>query len=259
MLFSHPVVSDSLQRHGLQHTRPPCPSPSQSLPKFMSILSVMPSIHLILWSPLLLCPQSLPASGTFPVNQLFASGDQNTGASALASVLPMSTQGSFPLRLTGLISLLSKGLSEVFSSITVQKALVFWSSAFFTVQLSQLYMTTGKTIALTIWTFVSRVVSLPFDTFSRFVIAFLPRSKRLLISWLQSPSTVILEPKKKKSVTIPTFYPSVCHEVMGPNAMILVFLICSFKLAFSLSAFILIKRFFGSSWWTITINYTQII
>ena len=77
----------------------------------------------------------------------------------------------------------------------------------------------GKTIALTIWSFVGKVMSLLFNTLSRFVIAFLPRSKRLLISWLQSPSTVILEPKKIKSVTVSNFPPYICHEVMGPDAM----------------------------------------
>ena len=91
------------------------------------------------------------------------------------------------------------------------------------VQLSHPYMTTGKTIVLTGRTFVSKVMSLLFNTLSRFVIAFLPRSKHLLISWLQSPSAVILEPKKIKSVTFYIVCPSVCHEVMGPDAMILVF------------------------------------
>ena len=84
-------------------------------------------------------------------------------------------------------------------------------------------MTTGKTIALTRWTFVGKVISLPFNTLSRLVITFLPRSKRLLISWLQSPSAMILEPKKIKSVTVSIVSPSICHEVMGPDAMILVF------------------------------------
>ena len=91
------------------------------------------------------------------------------------------------------------------------------------VQLSHPYMTTGKTIALTTGTFVGKVMSLLFSMLSRFVIAFLPRSKRLLVSWLQSPSAVILEPKKINSVTDSIVYPSVCHEVMGPDAMILVF------------------------------------
>ena len=90
-------------------------------------------------------------------------------------------------------------------------------------QLSQLNMTNGKTIALTIQTFVSKVMSLLFNTLSRVVTAFLPRSNHLLISWLQSPSTVILEPKKRKSVTASTFFPFICHEMMGPNAMILAF------------------------------------
>ena len=90
-------------------------------------------------------------------------------------------------------------------------------------QLSHAYMTTGKTVALTIWTFVGKGMSLLFNTLSRFVIAFLPRSNHLLISWLQSPSAMILEPKKRKSVTASTFSPSVCHEVIGPDIMILVF------------------------------------
>ena len=91
------------------------------------------------------------------------------------------------------------------------------------VQLSHLYMTTGKTIALTRWTFVGKVISLLFNMLSRFVMAFLPRSKHLLILWLQSPSAVILEPKQIKSVTVSIVSPSICHEVMGPDAMIFVF------------------------------------
>uniref|UniRef100_A0AC11DAU8 Uncharacterized protein n=1 Tax=Ovis aries TaxID=9940 RepID=A0AC11DAU8_SHEEP len=104
------------------------------------------------------------------------------------------------------------------------KASILQSSAFFTVQLSYPYMTTGKTIALTRWTFVGKVMSLLFNMLSRLVIIFLPRSKRLLISWLPSPSAVILEPKKIKSVTVSTVSPSICDEVMGPDAIILSFL-----------------------------------
>ena len=100
------------------------------------------------------------------------------------------------------------------------KASVLQSSAFFTVQLSHPYMTTGKTIALARWTFVGKVMSLLFNTLSRLVMAFLQRSKRLFISWLQSPSAVILEPPKIKSATVS---PSICHEVMGLDAIILVF------------------------------------
>ena len=109
------------------------------------------------------------------------------------------------------------------------------------------YMTTGKTIALTIQTFVSKVMSLLFNTLPRFVIPFFPRSKCLLISWMQSLSAMILKPKKIKSVTVSIFFPSICHEEMGPDAMILVFWMLSFKPAFSLSSFTLIKRLFSSS------------
>ena len=127
------------------------------------------------------------------------------------------------------------------------KATILWHSAFFMVQLSHLYMTIGKTIALTTWTFVDKVMSLLFNMLSRFVIAVLPRSKCPLILWLQSPSAVILEPKKIKSVTVSIVSPSICHEVTGPDAMILVFWMLSFKPAFSLTSFTFIKRFFSSS------------
>ena len=109
------------------------------------------------------------------------------------------------------------------------KASILQCSAFFIVQLSHPYMTTGKTIALTRQTFVGKVRSLLFNMLSRLVITFLPRSKRLLISWLQSPSAVILEPQKIKSDTVLTVFPSICHEVMGLDAMILVFQMLSFK------------------------------
>ena len=114
------------------------------------------------------------------------------------------------------------------------------------VQLSQPYVITGKTTDLTVWTFVSWVMSLLFNTLSRFVIIFQTRSNHLLILWLQSPASVILEPKKRKFVTASTFSPSICHEVMEPDVMILAFLIFSFKPAFSLSSFTLIKRLFCS-------------
>ena len=107
-------------------------------------------------------------------------------------------------------------------------------------------MTTGKTIALA-WTFVGKVVSLLYNTLSKLAIAFLTRSKGLLILWWQSPSAVILEPKKIKSVTVSIVFPSICYEEMGPDAMILVFWILSFRSAFSLSSFIFIKGLFSSS------------
>ena len=139
------------------------------------------------------CPQYFPASRSFQVSQLFPSGGQSIGVSASTSVLPMNTQDWSPLGWTGWISLQSKGPSRVFSNTTVQK---HQFSAFFTVQLSHPYITTRKTIALTRRTFVDKVMSLLFNMLSRLVITFLPRSKHLLISWLQSPSAVIWEPPK---------------------------------------------------------------
>ena len=152
----------------------------------------------------LLLPSSLPAfnlwaSGAFPVSRLFTSDGQSIGASA--SVLPMNIQGWFLLGLTGLMSLLSKGLKSLLQHHS-SKASVLRCSAFFVVQLSHSYMTTGKTIALTRRTFVGKVMSLLFNMLSKLVITFLPRSKRLLISWLQTPSAVILELPKIKSVTV---------------------------------------------------------
>ena len=115
------------------------------------------------------------------------------------------------------------------------------------VQLSHPYMTTRKTTALTKWTFVGKVMSLLFNMLSRLVITFLPRSKCLLISWLHSPSAVILEPRKIKSATVSTVSPSICHQVMGLDAIILVLWMLSFKPIFSLSSFTFIKRLFSSS------------
>ena len=158
------------------------------------------------------------------MSQFFASGNQSIGVSASASVLPKNIQNRFPLGLTGWISLQSKRLSRVFSiSIHTPKVSILQCSTFLIVQLSHPYMTTEKTIALTRWTFVGKVMSLLFNMLSRLVITFLPRSKQLLISWLQSPSAVIMEPKKMKFVTVSIVSPSIYHEVMGPDAIILVF------------------------------------
>ena len=219
---------------------------SWSLLKFMSIESMKPSIHLILCHPLLLLPSIFSSIPSFPKSQFFESGGQSIGASASASVLPMNIQGWFLLGLTGLIFLLFKVLTGVLQHHSL-KVSILWQSAFFIVQLSHLYMTTGKTIGLTIWTFVSKVISQLFNVLSRFAIAFLPRSKCLLISWLQSSSAVGLEPNKIKSVTASTFSPSTCHEVMEQDSMILVFWMLSFISVFSLFCFTLIKRLFSSS------------
>ena len=114
-------------------------------------------------------------------------------------------------------------------------------------QLSHPYMTTAKTIALTIWTFVSKVKFLPFNMLSKFVITFFKRCNLLLFSWLQGPSAVIWEPKIIKSVTVSTSYPSICYEVIGPDAMILVLWMLSFKPPFSFSSFTLTKKLLSSS------------
>ena len=197
LLFRRPVESDSLWLHGLQHARPPYPSLSPG---------VCPSSCSLHWwcHPAIscsdtffsFCPPSFPESGTFAMSHLFALGDQNFGTSVSASVLPMSIQDWFPYRLTGLISLLSKGLSRVFSRTTVQRGI----NSLMLYQVSQPYVTIGKTIALSIRTFVGRVMSLLFSTLSRFAIAFLQRSNRLLTSWLQSSFEVILEPKMEKAM-----------------------------------------------------------
>ena len=217
--FSRSVMSNSATAGAATHLAFLCITNSQSLLKLMCIESVMPFNHLFLCHPLLHPPSIFPISGSFPMSQLFPSGGQIIEVLASASVFPMNIQDSFPLGLTGWISLQSKGLSKVFSNTTVQ------IHHFFGTQLSlqsnsHPYMTAEKATALTRRTFVGKVMSLLFNMLSRLVITFLPRSQRLLISWLQSPSAVILEPPKIKYVTVSS---PICHEVMVPDAMILVF------------------------------------
>ena len=213
--FSHSVVSDSLRPHGLQHTRLPCPSPTPGIyPNFMSIDSVMPSNHLFLCHPLLLPPP------------IFASMRVFANESVLRMRWPKYWSFSFSIspssEYSGLVFFRMDWMGTLKSLLQhhSSKASILWHSAFFMVQLSHPYMITGKTIALTRWTFVGKVMSLLFNMLSSLVITFLPRSKHLLISWLQSPSAVILEPKKIKSDTVSPF---ISHEVMGPDAMIFVF------------------------------------
>ena len=181
----------------------------------------MPSSHLIPCCPLLLFPPIPPSIRVF------------SNESALRMRWPKYWHFSFNISPSnehpGLISFRMDWLDLLEVQGTLKsllqhhssKASIRWSSAFFIVQLSHPYTTTGKTRALTRWTFVGKVMSLLFNMLSRLVITFLPRSKRLLISWLQSPSAVILEPPKIKSVTVSTVSPSICYEVMGPDAMIL--------------------------------------
>ena len=175
-------MSNSLWPHGLQHTRPPCPSPTPRV--YSNSCPLSQWCHPTISSsviPFSFCLQSFPASGSFKMSQFFTSGGQSTGVLASASVLPMNIQDWFPLGWTGCIYLLCKGLSRVFSNTTVQKH-HFQRSAFLSVQLSQPYMTTGKTIVLPRWTFVGKVMFLLFIMLSSLVITFLPRSKSLLFS-----------------------------------------------------------------------------
>ena len=183
----------------------------------------MPSSHLILCRPLLLLPPIPPSIRVF------------SNESTLHMRWPKYWSFSFSIipskQHPGLISFRMDWLDLLAVQVTLKsllqhhssKASILWCSVFFMVQLSCPYMTTGKTIALTRQTFVDKVMSLLFNMLSRLVITFLPRSKRLLISWLQSPSAVILEPPKIKSDTVSTVFPSICQEVMGPDALVLVF------------------------------------
>ena len=196
---------------------------SWSLLKLMSTESVMPSNHLILCCPLLLLISIFPSIRVFPKE------------SALQIRWPKYWSFSFSMspsnEESGLISFRTDWFDLSAVQVTLKsllqhhslKASILRLSVFYMVQLSHPYITTGKTITLTIQTFVSKVMSLLLNTLSRLATAFLPRSKHFSISWLQSPSTVILETKKIKSLISPTFSPSICHEVIGLDAMILGF------------------------------------
>ena len=182
----------------------------------------MPSSRLILCRPLLLLPTIPPSIRVFSNESTLCMRWPKYWSFSFSIRPSNETQDWSPSEWTGWISLQSKGLSRVFSNTTVQK------HQFFSAQLSSPfnshpYMTTGKTIALTRQIFVGKVMSLLLNMLSRLDITFLPRSVHLLISWLQSPSAVILEPRKIKSATISTFSPSICHEVVGPDAMIFIF------------------------------------
>ena len=190
--FSHSVMSDSLQPHEAQHARPPN---SWSPPKSMSIDSVMPSNHLILCHPLLLLPSIFPSIRAFS-NELTLRIRWPKYWSFSFNISPSNEHpGLISFRMDWLDLLTGQGTLKSLLQHHSSKASILWCSAFIIVQLSHPYMTTGtgKTIALTRRTFVDKVMSLLFNMLSRLVITFLPRSKRLLILWLQSPSAVILE------------------------------------------------------------------
>ena len=168
-------------------------------------------------SPFSSCPQSLPASGSFPMSQLFTWGGQSIGVSVSFNISHPGHPGLILFRMNWLDLLAVQGTLKSLLQHHSSKASILRHSAFFTVQLSHPYKTTGKTIALTRRTFVGKVMSLLFNILSRLVIAFLPRSKCLLISWLESPSAVILEPKKIKSATVSTVSPSISRYKYNGN------------------------------------------
>ena len=189
----------------------------------MSIELVMPSNHLILCRPLLLLPSIFPNIKVFS-NESTLSIRRPKYWSFSFNFSPSNEHpGLISFRMDWLDLLAVPGTVNSLLQHHSSKASILLHSAFFIVQLSHPYMTTGKTIALTRQTFVDKLMSLLFNMLSRLVITFLPRSEHLLISWLQSPSAVILEPRKIKPTTVSTVSPSICYEVIGLDAMILVF------------------------------------
>ena len=221
--FSRSVVSDSLGPHGRQHTRLPCPSPTPGAYSNSCPSSWWTSNHLILSRPLLLLPSIFPSIRVFSNESTLPMRWPKYWSFSFSIIPSKEHPGLISFRMDWLDLLAVQGTLKCLLQHHSSKASIFQCSAYFTVQLSHPYMTTGKTIALTRWTFVGKVMSLLLNMPSRLVITFLPRSKQLLISWLQSPSAVILEPQKIKSDTVSSVSPSNSHEVMGPDAMTLVF------------------------------------
>ena len=203
----------------------------------------MPSSHLILCRPLLLLPPIPPSSRVFSNESTLRMRWPKYWSYSFGITPSNEHPGLISFRMDWLDLLAVQGTLKSLLQHHSSKASILWRSAFFTVQLSHPYMTTGKTRALTRRTFVGKVISLLLNIPSRLVITFFPRSKRLLTSWLQSPSAVILEHPKIKSDTVS---PSICHEAMEPDAMIFIYGMLSFKPAFSLSSFTFIKRLFSS-------------
>ena len=189
----------------------------------MSIESVMPSNHLILCRPLLLLPSIFPSIRVFSNESLLPIRWPKYWSFSF-SISPCNEHpGLISFRMDWLDLLVVQGSLNSLLQHDSSTASFLQCSAFFIVQLSYPYMTIEKSVSLTTWTFVGKVMSLLFNMLSRLVIAFLPRRKCLLISYLQSPSAVILEPKKINSVTVSIISPPICHEVMGMDAMIFVF------------------------------------
>ena len=182
----------------------------------------MPSSHLILCRPLLLLPPIPPSIRVFSNESIFHTRWPQYWSFSFSISPSTEHSGLISFRMDWLDLLAVQGTLKSLLQHHNSKASILQHSAFFTVQLSHPYMTIGKTIALTRWTFVGKALSLLFNMLSGLVITFLPRNKCLLISWLQSPSSD-LEPPKIKSATVSTVSPSICHEVMGPDAMIFIF------------------------------------
>ena len=211
---------------------------SHSSLRLTSIESVMPSSHLILCRPLLRLPPIPPSIGVFSNESTLCMRWPKYWSFSFSIIPSKEIPGLISFRMDWLHLLAVQGSLKSLLQHHSSIASILRRSAFFTVQLSHPYMTTGKTIALTRRTFVGKVMSLLFNVLSRLVITFLPRSKCLLISWLQSPSAVILEPSKIKSDTVSTVSPSICHEVMGPDAMIFVFWMLNYSSLIEVSALI---------------------
>ena len=207
----------------------------------------MPSSHLILCRPLLLLPSLPPCMRVFSNESTLHMRWPKYWSFSFSIIPSKEILGLISFTMDWLDLLAVQGTLKSLLQHHSSKAPVLRRSAFVTVQLSHPYMSTGKTIALTRRTFVGKVMPLLLKMLSKLVITFLPRSKCLLISWLQSPSAVILEPQKIKSDTVSTVSPSISHEVMGPDAMTFVFWMLSFKPTFSLSSFTFLKRLFSSS------------
>ena len=234
-------MSDSLWSHGLQHIKLPCPSP---IPGDTS--SVIPSNHLILCRPLLLLPSIFPRIRVFSNESVICIRWLKYWCFRFNISPSNEYSGMISFRIDWFDLHAVQGTLKSLLQHDNSKASILRCSAFFIVQLILIH-DYWKNHSLTIQTFVSKLKSLLFNTLSRFVIVFLPKSKHLLILWLQSPSALILEPQNIKSVTDSIVFPSICHEVMGPDVMILVFWMLSFKPAFPLS-FTFTKRLFSSSW-----------
>ena len=205
---------------------------SQSLFKLISIESVMPSNHLMLCRPLLLLPSVFPRMRVFLNESVLRIRWPKYWSFTFKISLSNEYSGLISFRMDWLDLLAVQGTLKSLLQHHSSKASVLLCLAFFIVQLSHPYMTSEKTIALNRQTYVGKEMSLFLNMLSRLVITFLPKSKDLLISWLQSPSAVTLEPKKIKSATVSIVSPSICHEVMGPDAMLLVFWMLSFKPTF---------------------------